>query len=204
MSDISVTLPDGSSRVVPAGTTPADIAAAISPGLARAALAAFVDDRMVDLSYPLEADAPVRIVTSTSPEALALYRHSTAHLLAAAVTNLFPGTQCGIGPATDEGFFYDFVVERPFVPGGPRAHREEDEGAGGAGPALRAADGAARRGAPVLHGEARAAEGPADRREDRRPVRGLLLHDQGSRHVRRLLRRPARAEHGQAEGASSC
>jgi len=116
MSDISVTLPDGSSRVVPAGTTPADIAAAISPGLARAALAAFVGDRMVDLSYRLEADAPVRIVTSSSPEALALYRHSTAHLLAAAVTNLFPGTQCGIGPATDEGFFYDFVVERPFVP----------------------------------------------------------------------------------------
>ena len=116
MSDISVTLPDGSSRVVPAGTTPADIAAAISPGLARAALAAVVDDRLVDLSCPIDADARVRIVTSSSPEALALYRHSTAHLLAAAVTNLFPGTQCGIGPATDEGFFYDFVVERPFVP----------------------------------------------------------------------------------------
>ncbi len=116
MSDISVTLPDGSSRVVPAGTTPADIAAAISPGLARAALAAVVNDRIVDLSFRLDADATVRIVTSSSPEALALYRHSTAHLLAAAVTNLFPGTQCGIGPATDEGFFYDFVVERPFVP----------------------------------------------------------------------------------------
>jgi threonyl-tRNA synthetase len=116
MSDITVTLPDGSSRVVPAGTTPADIAGSISAGLARTALAAFVDDRMVDLSYPLTADARVRIVTPASPEALSLYRHSTAHLLAAAVTNLFPGTQCGIGPATDEGFFYDFVVERPFVP----------------------------------------------------------------------------------------
>ena len=116
MSDITVTLPDGSSRVVPAGTTPADIAASISSGLARAALAAFVDDRMVDLSYPLTADAKLRIVTPTSPEALPLYRHSTAHLMAAAVTNLFPGTQCGIGPATDDGFFYDFVVERPFVP----------------------------------------------------------------------------------------
>jgi threonyl-tRNA synthetase len=116
MSDITVTLPDGSSRVVPAGTTPADIAGSISAGLARAALAAFVDDRMVDLSYPLTADARVRIVTPTSPEALSLYRHSTAHLLAAAVTNLFPGTQCGIGPATEEGFFYDFVVQRPFVP----------------------------------------------------------------------------------------
>src|SRR6185436_8285192 len=79
-------------------------------------LAALVDDRMVDLSYPLTADARVRIVTPTSPEALTLYRHSTAHLLAAAVTALFPGTQCGIGPATEEGFFYDFVVPRPFVP----------------------------------------------------------------------------------------
>ena len=116
MSDITVTLPDGSSRSVPAGATPADIAAAISPGLARAALAAFVDDRMVDLSHRIGSDARVRIVTSSSPEALALYRHSTAHLMAAAVTSLFPGTQCGIGPATDDGFFYDFVVERPFVP----------------------------------------------------------------------------------------
>ncbi|HEU4891795.1 MAG TPA: threonine--tRNA ligase [Vicinamibacterales bacterium] len=116
MSDITVTLPDGSSRIVPAGTTPADIAGSISARLAGDALAAFVDDRMVDLSYPLMADARVRIVTPRSPEALPLYRHSTAHLLAAAVTNLFPGTQCGIGPATEEGFFYDFVVERPFVP----------------------------------------------------------------------------------------
>src|SRR5262245_18220155 len=80
------------------------------------ALAAFVNDRMVDLSYPLASDARVRIVTPESPEALSLYRHSTAHLLAAAVTNLFPGTQCGIGPATEDGFFYDFVVDRPFVP----------------------------------------------------------------------------------------
>ena len=93
-----------------------DIAAAISPRLAKAALAAAVDDRLVDLSFPLEQDARVRIVTPESPEALGLHRHSAAHLLAAAVTNLFPGAQCGIGPATDEGFFYDFIVPRPFVP----------------------------------------------------------------------------------------
>jgi threonyl-tRNA synthetase len=92
------------------------VAAEISPGLARAALAAFVDDRFVDLTCPLDRDAAVRIVTTHSPEALALCRHSAAHLMAAAVTQLFPGTQCGIGPATDEGFFYDFVVSRPFVP----------------------------------------------------------------------------------------
>jgi threonyl-tRNA synthetase len=116
MSDISVTLPDGSSRRMPAGSTPGDVAAAISPRLAKAALAAYVDDRLVDLTAPLTADARVRIVTADNPDALHLVRHSTAHLLAAAVTNLFPGAQCGIGPATDEGFFYDFVVERPFVP----------------------------------------------------------------------------------------
>jgi threonyl-tRNA synthetase len=116
MSEISVTLPDGSSRRVPAGTTPADIAGQISPRLAQAALAAVVDDHLVDLSYPIRSDARVRIVTPTSPEALPLYRHSTAHLMAAAVTSLFPGAQCGIGPAIEDGFFYDFVVDRPFVP----------------------------------------------------------------------------------------
>src|SRR2546426_6123454 len=113
---VNVTLPDGSNRSVPAGTPVRDIAEGISPNLARAALAALVDGKLVDLAYPLQRDASVRIVTDKSPEALALYRHSTAHLLAAAVTNLFPGTQCGIGPATEDGFFYDFVVPRPFVP----------------------------------------------------------------------------------------
>jgi len=116
MSDVNVTLPDGSSRSVPAGTPVRDVASGISPRLAKASLAAVVDGRLVDLAYPLNADASVRLVTADSAEALALYRHSTAHLLAAAVTNLFPGAQCGIGPATDEGFFYDFVVSRPFVP----------------------------------------------------------------------------------------
>src|SRR2546423_13949925 len=116
MSQVTIPLPDGSSRAVSAGTPVGEIAASISPRLAKAALAAMVDDRLVDLTYPLQQDARVRIVTSDNPEALALYRHSTAHLLAAAVTNLFPGVQCGIGPATDEGFFYDFVVPRPFVP----------------------------------------------------------------------------------------
>ncbi len=113
---ITVTLPDGSSRLVAAGTPVSAVAAEISPRLADSALAAVVGDRLVDLSYPLKADARLRIVTSTSPEALDLYRHSTAHLLAAAVTALFPGVQCGIGPPIDEGFFYDFVVPRPFVP----------------------------------------------------------------------------------------
>jgi threonyl-tRNA synthetase len=116
MNEITVTLPDGSSRRVPAGAPVLDVADAISPRLANAAIAAVVDGRLVDLTVPLAADASVRIVTPDSPEALSLLRHSTAHLLAAAVTNLFPSVQCGIGPPTDEGFFYDFVVPRAFVP----------------------------------------------------------------------------------------
>ncbi len=116
MSQVTVTLPDGSSRQIAAGSPVGDVAAAISPRLAEAALAAVVDDRLVDLSTPLHADARVRIVTDKSAEALGLVRHSTAHLMAAAVTSLFPGAQCGIGPAIDEGFFYDFIVSRPFVP----------------------------------------------------------------------------------------
>jgi len=117
MSQISVTLPDGSSRSVPSGTTVGNLATLISPGLGKAALAGKVGDRLVDLTYPLTADTPIQIITSkNAAEALPLYRHSTAHLLAAAVTNMFPGVQCGIGPPTDEGFFYDFVVPRPFVP----------------------------------------------------------------------------------------
>src|SRR6187431_1500014 len=116
MSQVIVTLPDGSSRSVSAGTPVRDVAAEISAGLAKAAYAAIVNGKLVDLSHPLEKDSAVRIVTDKSAEALPLLRHSTAHLMAAAVINLFPGTQCGIGPATDEGFFYDFIVDRPFVP----------------------------------------------------------------------------------------
>ncbi len=116
MSHVTVTLPDGSTRSVPQATTVGEIAASISPRLAQAAYAGMVNDRVVDLAYPLHEDSKVRILTSKDPEALTVYRHSTAHLLAAAVTQLFPRAQCGIGPPTDEGFFYDFVVEKPFVP----------------------------------------------------------------------------------------
>ena len=115
MSQVTVTLPDGSSRELAAGTPVGEVAAAISPRLAEAALAAVVDDRLVDLSTPLVADARVRGHRQEHRGARP-HRHSTAHLMAAAVTALFPGTQCGIGPAIDEGFFYDFVVSRPFVP----------------------------------------------------------------------------------------
>lgn len=116
MDQVTVTLPDGSTRQLPAGTPVREVAEGISPRLATAALAAAVGDRLVDLTHPLEEDASVRIITKDGPEALRLYRHSTAHLLAAAVTSLFPEAQCGIGPPTEDGFFYDFVVDRPFVP----------------------------------------------------------------------------------------
>jgi threonyl-tRNA synthetase len=116
MSQVTATLPDGSTKSVPPATTVGEIATSISPRLAQAAYAGMVNDRLVDLTYPLNEDAKVRILTSKDPEALMVYRHSTAHLMAAAVTQLFPHVQCGIGPPTDEGFFYDFVVERPFVP----------------------------------------------------------------------------------------
>ncbi len=116
MNQVTVTLPDGSTRRVPSGTLVSDIAAEISPRLAKQALAGVVDDQWVDLSFPIEADVSLRIVTPGSPGSLEFYRHSTAHLLAAAVTQLFPEAKCGIGPAIDDGFFYDFVVDRPFVP----------------------------------------------------------------------------------------
>ena len=116
MNPITVTLPDGSTKQVESGAPVKAVAEAISPRLADAALAAFVGDKMVDLTYPLTEDATVKIVTNKSPEALELYRHSTAHLLAAAVTALFPKVQCGIGPPIEDGFYYDFIVERPFVP----------------------------------------------------------------------------------------
>jgi len=117
MSQVTITLPDGSQRSVPAGTSVQEFASGALPqAVMKKALAAEVNGQLVDLTFPLERDASLKIVTPDGANALALYRHSTAHLLAAAVTQLFPGTSCGIGPATDDGFFYDFVVSRPFVP----------------------------------------------------------------------------------------
>jgi threonyl-tRNA synthetase len=116
MNQVTVTLPDGSTRQLPTGTPVRQVAEDISPRLAKAALAAAVGDRVVDLTHPLDEDAAVRIITKDAPEALHLYRHSTAHLMAAAVTALFPEAQCGIGPPIEDGFFYDFIVDRPFVP----------------------------------------------------------------------------------------
>ena len=112
-----ISLPDGSVRAMPAGSTPADVAAAIGPGLAKAALAARVDGELVDLSRLFTADASLALVTARDEaEALDLARHDYAHVLAEAVQALFPGTQITFGPSTDDGFYYDFApAERPFT-----------------------------------------------------------------------------------------
>jgi threonyl-tRNA synthetase len=113
---LTVTLPDGSQMPLPAGSTPLDVAKTISPRLADDAVVARVDGQLYDLTRPLTGDAKVEILTSKNPESLTVYRHSTAHLLAAAVLELFPETQLGIGPPTDTGFYYDFQRETPFTP----------------------------------------------------------------------------------------
>ncbi|WP_200955741.1 threonine--tRNA ligase [Sphingomonas sp. Root241] len=112
-----ITLPDGSVREVAPGTTPADIAAAIGPGLAKAALAARVDGELRDIGRPFEGDSQLALVTSRDEkDALELVRHDYAHILAEAVQNLFPGTQITFGPSTDDGFYYDFAPkDRPFT-----------------------------------------------------------------------------------------
>ncbi|HEV8039153.1 MAG TPA: threonine--tRNA ligase [Bryobacteraceae bacterium] len=116
MSDITITLPDGSQKTAPAGSRPLDIAKSIGQRLADDAVVARVNGQMWDLTRPLECDAKLEILTSRNPEALNVYRHSTAHLLAAAVLELFPETKLGIGPPTDTGFYYDFQRETPFTP----------------------------------------------------------------------------------------
>lgn len=111
---VHVTLPDGSVREYPSGTTVGGVAASIGKGLARAALAGKVNGDVVDLGHPIEHDAAVEIVTERSPEALELLRHSAAHVLATAVRRVRPEAHIGFGPAIEDGFYYDFEVDRPF------------------------------------------------------------------------------------------
>jgi len=113
---ITVTLPDQSQRTFDAPIKVADVAAAIGPGLAKAALAGRIDGRLVDASYLIERDARVAIVTDKDPDALEIIRHSTAHLLAQATQRLFPDAQVTIGPVIDNGFYYDFARDTPFTP----------------------------------------------------------------------------------------
>ncbi len=113
---IHVKLPDGSVKEVPRGTTSIEVARSISPRLADAALVAKSNGSLIDLTRPLEKDTELRILTERDPEALEVFRHSSAHLMAAAVLELFPETKLGHGPPTESGFFYDFYRPTPFTP----------------------------------------------------------------------------------------
>ena len=113
---IQITLPDGSQREFPAPVTVADVAASIGAGLAKAALGGKVNDKLVDTSFLIEANSRLAIVTAKDAEGLELIRHSTAHLLAYAVKDLFPEAQVTIGPVIENGFYYDFACKRPFTP----------------------------------------------------------------------------------------
>jgi threonyl-tRNA synthetase len=112
----TITLPDGSQREFSSAVTVADVAADIGAGLAKAALAGKIDDTLVDLTTPIEQDVSLAIVTARDDDGLHLIRHSTAHLLAQAVKQLYPDAQVTIGPVIQDGFYYDFSYERPFTP----------------------------------------------------------------------------------------
>src|SRR6202453_3570456 len=115
MSNIHVTLPDGSVQSLPSGARPIDVSQSISKRLAEDAIVARVNGDLWDLSRPFESDSTLEILTTRNIEALEVYRHSTAHLLAAAVLELFPETKLGIGPPIESGFYYDFERSQPFT-----------------------------------------------------------------------------------------
>ena len=116
IEQIRITLPNGDVLEMDGGSTAGDVAAAIGPGLAKAAVAAVVNGETVGLAEPIEADAAISILTEKNPESLAVLRHSAAHILATAVRELRPGAGIGFGPAIDDGFYYDFEVDKPFTP----------------------------------------------------------------------------------------
>src|SRR5215212_1006564 len=113
---VNIKLPDGSVRSYDHPMTVAEIAASIGPGLAKAALAGRVNGKLVDTAHRVESDADVAIVTDKDPDGLSVIRHSSAHLLAHAVKELFPDAQVTIGPVIEDGFYYDFAYKRPFTP----------------------------------------------------------------------------------------
>jgi threonyl-tRNA synthetase len=115
-ANVTITLPDGKTMTFPRGVTGGEIAAAIGPGLAKAALILEVDGQEYDLFRPIEHDAKIRIITKKDDKSLELIRHDAAHVLAMAVQALYPGTQVTIGPSIDDGFYYDFARAEPFTP----------------------------------------------------------------------------------------
>ena len=116
MSEVILTMPDGAKRAAPANSTGLDVAKSISPSLAKRTVAMTLDGELHDLADPISADASIRFIARTDPEALELIRHDCAHVLAEAVQQLWPGTQVTIGPVIENGFFYDFAKAEPFLP----------------------------------------------------------------------------------------
>ncbi|MBT5648140.1 MAG: TGS domain-containing protein, partial [Rhodospirillaceae bacterium] len=116
MSNVAITLPDGSVKQFDGPVTGAELAAAIGPGLAKAALAIKIEGEVLDLSRSIDVDSTVEIITRKSDDALDLIRHDTAHVMAEAVQALYPGTQVTIGPSIENGFYYDFARDEPFTP----------------------------------------------------------------------------------------
>lgn len=115
-ASLTLTLPDGSTREIPAGTLPREVVATIGPRLLRDAIAISIDDEVQDLATPIRRGGAFRVLTQRDPEALAVLRHSGAHILATAVRRLRPDAKIGFGPAIEDGFYYDFQVEQPFTP----------------------------------------------------------------------------------------
>ena len=113
---VAITLPDGSRRTFDGAVSAADVAAAIGPGLAKAALAAKIDGALRDLSHRIERDASISIVTAKDADGIEIMRHDCAHVLAEAVKELYPETQVTIGPVIEDGFYYDFARPTPFTP----------------------------------------------------------------------------------------
>ena len=113
---VALTFPDGARRDYPNGTTGLDIAKGISPSLAKRTVAMALDGMVADLADPIEKDAKIEFISREDPRALELIRHDAAHVMAEAVQSLWPGTQVTIGPVIENGFFYDFLVSKPFTP----------------------------------------------------------------------------------------
>ncbi len=161
-SAISLTFPDGSKREYPAGTTGREVAESISKSLAKKAVAIALDGELTDLGDPVR-DGALEIVTRTDPRALELIRHDTAHVMAEAVQELFPGTQVTIGPVIENGFYYDFARNQPFTPEDVAGDREEDEGDHRPQQALHQGGLVARRGEARVRGKGRGLQGRVDR-----------------------------------------
>ena len=187
----AITLPDGSVRRFDAPVTGTTVAEAIGPGLARAALAMKLDGKLVDLAAEIDRDAQVVFVTRRDPDALELIRHDAAHVLAEAVQELYPGTQVTIGPAIENGFYYDFARNEPFTPEDFPAIEAKMREIVARGAPVRAIRDGPRGRDPLLPGQGREVQGradpgPAARRDDQPLYPGRLG---------RSLPRPAHAQH---------